>query len=195
MSSDILLRLLNRIAAAGFRKMAARRCRSCGSSPRVAFGWSVVHPECVSIGDGFSASANLRLQAWPEYRGRPTGFAPELTVGSNVTMISGCHVSCMNRVTIGDGCLFGDNVFVTDNFHGQAASAADLAVPPALRDLSSAGPVTIGKNVWLGRNVCVMPGVTIGDDAVVGANAVVTRDIPPRCVAAGVPARVIRTVT
>jgi maltose O-acetyltransferase len=54
------------------------------------------------------------------------------------------------------------------------------------------GPVIVGNNVWLGRNVAVLPGTTIGDGSVIGANSVVSRDIPPNCFAAGAPARVIR---
>lgn len=54
--------------------------------------------------------------------------------------------------------------------------------------------MVIGNNVWIGRNVCIMPGVTIGDGAVIGANAVVTHDIPAYSVAAGVPAKVIKTI-
>lgn len=56
-------------------------------------------------------------------------------------------------------------------------------------------PATIGNNVWLGNNVCVMPEVTIGDGAIIGANSVVTHDIPAYCMAAGVPARVIKQMT
>ena len=110
-------------------------------------------------------------------------------------MVSNCQVSCADRVEIGDGCLFGDNVFVTDNFHGGisgSSARAELDTPPALRRLSSKGAVKIGKNCWLGRNVCVMSGVTIGDGCIIGANAVVTHDIPAYSVAGGVPAKVIK---
>ena len=63
---------------------------------------------------------------------------------------------------------------------------------PYERTIFSKGKVVIGNYVWLGNNVCVMPGITIGDGVVVGANSVVTKDIPPYCVAAGVPAKIIK---
>ena len=75
--------------------------------------------------------------------------------------------------------------------HGQL-TFNEIQIEPVKRDLFSKGPVNIGKNVWIGRNACVMPNVKIGDYAIIGANAVVTHDIPAYAIAAGVPAKVIR---
>ncbi|GIQ80928.1 hypothetical protein KIPB_001808 [Kipferlia bialata] len=69
-----------------------------------------------------------------------------------------------------------------------------LDAPTRVSGLELSKPVTIGNRVWLGMGAQILPGVTIGDDCVVGAGSVVTRDIPPGCVVAGVPARVIRHV-
>ena len=196
--TNFFFRVINKISVISFRRYAFRRCASCGKNVAASWNWSLVHPECISIGDNFSASTNLRLQAWPEYMGESTAYLraderkPELVIGGNVTMVSNCQVSCANRVEIGDGCLFGDNVFVTDNFHGGTSDSSELGIPPGERKLTSKGPVKIGKNCWLGRNVCVMSGVTIGDGCTIGANAVVTHDIPAYSVAVGVPAKVIK---
>lgn len=152
--------------------------------------FSVLSPECMSIGDDFSFGDRLRLQAWRSYKGET--FNPSITIGNHVSVMENCQISCCKSISIGDGCLFGANVFVTDNFHGNNSEEV-LGIPPIDRCLFAKGPVVIGKNVWVGRNVCIMPDVTIGDGAVIGANAVVTHSIPAHCVAAGVPARIIKT--
>jgi maltose O-acetyltransferase len=90
-------------------------------------------------------------------------------------------------VTIGDDVQIGPNVQLLTPTHPVAAG-------PRRDKWEAALPITIGDNVWLGGGVIVLPGVTIGDNTVVGAGAVVTRDLPANVVAAGNPARVIRTV-
>lgn len=153
--------------------------------------YSIIHPEKISLGNNFSAGDNFVLQAWCLYQGQK--FNPLIEIGKNVSMMENCQISCCNKITIGDGCLFGANVFITDNFHGDN-SREELDIPPINRPLSVKGEVHIGSNVWLGRNVCVMPGVTIGNGAVIGANAVVTHDVPACSIAAGVPAKVIKMI-
>ena len=156
-------------------------------------GCHIIGGKNICIGNNFSAGKNLQLQTWQTYRGKPTGFNPSLVIGDNVSIMTNCHISCINKIEIGDGCLFGDNVFITDNFHGDS-SAASLEIMPIKRELYSKGPVVIGKNVWIGRNVCIMPGVTIGDGVVIGANSVVTHSFPENCIIAGAPAKIIKTV-
>lgn len=101
------------------------------------------------------------------------------------------HIGAINQVVIGDNLLTGSNVYITDHNHGKSG-IEDCILPPLQRKLFSHGAVEIGKNVWLGNNVVIMPNVKIGDGVVIGANAVVTKDIPEYCVAAGCPAKIIR---
>jgi len=169
------------------------KMKSCGHKFSAGKGMSIVGATNIEVGDYFSAGRNLSLETYERYNGALTGKIPKMVIGSHVSVMDNCAFSCMDRIEIGDGCLFGANVFITDNFHG-SNSKAELMIPPQMRKLSSKGAVVIGKNVWLGRNVCVMPGVKIGDYSVVGANAVVTHDIPEGCIAAGVPAKIIRRV-
>nr|WP_055501740.1 sugar O-acetyltransferase [Nonomuraea pusilla] len=90
-------------------------------------------------------------------------------------------------ITIGEDCQIGPGV--------QLLTPTHPVEPGPRRDkLEAAEPITIGDNVWLGGGVIVCPGVSIGDNSVIGAGAVVTRDIPPNVVAAGNPARVLRTI-
>ena len=174
--------------------LTAIKLKGSGSGGSVELGYEIIGAQNISIGKNLVAGKNFVLQTWDKYHGDVTGYSPELIIGDNVSFMSQCHISCLNTVVIGQGCLFGDNVFITDNSHGQNLHQ-ELNIPPRDRKLYSKGPVYIGKNVWIGRNVCIMPGVTIGDGAVIGANSVVTHDIPAYNVAAGVPAKVIRTIS
>ena len=151
----------------------------------------IIGGKFISIGDNFIAGRNLYLQAWDTYQGKPTGYVHKLVIGDNVSIMDDCQLSCVQSIKIENGVLFGNNVFITDNFHGKS-TFPEMQIPPLRRELFSKGPVLIKKNVWLGRNVFVMPNVVIGEGAVIGANSVVTHDIPDYSVAAGSPARVIR---
>lgn len=101
------------------------------------------------------------------------------TFNFNVTILDGAPVTFGNNCMIGPGCL------ISTTGHPLTASGRRG------REAYSR-PITIGNDVWLGGNVCVMPGITIGNNVVVGAGAVVTHDIPSNSLAMGVPARVIR---
>lgn len=108
----------------------------------------------------------------------------KLTFGKNVFLNQGVRIACTSEVTIGDNALIGDETVILDNdYHGVAGSKAKAA------------PVHIEPDVWLGTRVIVLRGVTIGQGSVVGAGSVVTRSIPPAVFAAGVPARVIKTLS
>ena len=99
----------------------------------------------------------------------------------------------MNELIIGDNLLTGSYVSIIDNNHGKNKTIEEMMVPPSERDLYSKGPIHIGNNVWIGDKASIFGGVTIGDGAIIGANSVVTHDIPAYSVAVGNPAKVIRT--
>ena len=101
------------------------------------------------------------------------------------------------EVTIGENCNFGPNVTVVTPVHPMRADERRaLRCPDGTeKRLCWAKPVSIGRDCWLGANVVVCPGVTIGDNCVIGAGSVVTRSIPANSFAAGVPCKVIRTIT
>jgi acetyltransferase-like isoleucine patch superfamily enzyme len=110
-----------------------------------------------------------------------------LEIGDRVLINHGCSIGATKLVRIGDRCNIGSQVILMDSsFH-------DL--DPARRDQQPApAPVILESNVWLAARVIVLPGVTIGENSVVGAGSVVTRDIPPNVLAAGMPAKVIRSL-
>jgi len=98
------------------------------------------------------------------------------------------HIGACRNMVIGKDVVVADNVYISDLFHG----FDDINLPVLLTPLVSPGPIVIEDQVWLGERVCVMPNVRIGKHSVIGANSVVTRDIPPYSVAVGIPARVIK---
>ncbi len=115
-------------------------------------------------------------------------FGKNITIGDNVYINFGCVILDCGQVTIGSDTLIGPNVGLFSGNHTMDAEerAAGGLIPR---------PITIGSRVWLCGNVSVVPGVTIGDDTVIGAGSVVTRDIPSGVVAAGNPCRVLRKIT
>lgn len=113
-------------------------------------------------------------------------FGRNITLGSNVFINSGCKFQDQGGITIGEDSLIGHNaVLATLNHDLDPAHRADMH--PA--------PIVIGRNVWIGANVTVLAGITIGDNAVVAAASVVTKDVPANTVVVGSPARVVRSVT
>jgi acetyltransferase-like isoleucine patch superfamily enzyme len=102
----------------------------------------------------------------------------------------GLTVAALELVEIGDHCMFANGCFVTDADH----RFDDPDRPVTWQGFTSKGPTRVGDNVWCGANVVITSGVTVGERCVIGANSVVTEDIPPHSIAAGVPARVIRSI-
>lgn len=167
------------------------KLKECGIKNFMSYSFSIIEPQNISMGSNVSFGHNSIVACYEYHFGTKTGYKPELYIGNNIQFGNYNHISCLNRIKIGDGVLTGDNVSIIDNFHGKL-SIDEMDIEPAKRDLYSKGPITIGKNVWIGKNVCIMPNVTIGDYAIIGANAVVTHDIPACAVAVGVPAKIIK---
>ena len=108
-----------------------------------------------------------------------------IDIGDGVVISSGVHIVSRAGILIGSGTMIGEYTSIRDAGH---VRAPDLPI----RDSGyGARPITIGKEVWIGRGVAVLGGVTIGDGATVGANAVVVDDVPAGAIAVGVPARPI----
>lgn len=184
---------INRIRGRIVWLIKKRKLKQCGMNTRVGCDAVFNNPQYIEIGDNFNAGKDLKVEAWDKYREERLSNTPSICIGKNVSVMDHCLISCCSNITIGDGCLFGDNVFITDNYHGNN-SYVQLTIPPVDRPLYIKGNVNIGNNVWIGRNVCIMPKVSIGDGSVIGANSVVTHDVPAYSVAVGAPARVIKTI-
>lgn len=166
-----------------------RRFKTVGDNFSIFFPATIMGAENIEIGANFSCYSRLRLEAYVEHLGHH--YRPRIIIGNHVALNYDCHIGCINQIIIGNNVLIGSKVHITDHFHGNTSREA-LATPPALRALVSKGPVIIDDNVWIGEGVIVLPGVRIGKNAIIGANAVVTKDIPPNCVVGGVPARILK---
>lgn len=143
----------------------------------------------VRLADNVTISERCVIEVYDSYRSQR--FSPILTIGINSHLGDDGHITCINRVQIGNNVLMGRKVFITDNAHG-ASDRNLLDTAPNKRPLASKGGVIIEDNVWIGEMVCIMPGVRIGKGSIIGANAVVTKDVPPYSVAVGNPARIIK---
>ncbi len=149
----------------------------------------IIGHQYISVNGNILALPGLRIECIDYYHGQT--FKPNLTIGKGVSFNYRCHISVINEVTIEDHVMFGSNVLVTDSSHG-IIDKSILMIPVSERKLFSKGSVRICENVWLGENVCVMPGVTIGRNSIIGAGSIVTKSIPENCLAVGNPAKVIK---
>lgn len=114
-----------------------------------------------------------------------TDFGKNITIGKDVFINSGCHFQDQGGIQIGDGALIGHNVVLATINH-------DLN--PEENRKNHYAPITIGAHVWIGSNATILPGVTLGDHAVVAAGAEVTQDVLLRTVVGGVPAKVLKVI-
>jgi acetyltransferase-like isoleucine patch superfamily enzyme len=135
----------------------------------------------LSIGAGTLLEPGCWLTLGPEAR---------IEIGEGCFLNRNTMLAALDRIEIGDHVMFANNCFVGDADH----RFDDPEAPVPWQGFTSKGPVRIGDNVWFGVNCVVTSGVTIGERCVIGANSVVTEDLPPRVIAAGSPARVLREV-
>jgi acetyltransferase-like isoleucine patch superfamily enzyme len=120
-----------------------------------------------------------------------TGSAEaRIVIGAGSFLNLGVMVAAQELVEIGEHCMLANGCFITDADH----RFDDPVTPVPWQGFTTKGPTRLGDNVWLGAHVVVTGGVTIGERAVIGANSVVTRDIPAHAIAAGSPAKVIRLI-
>lgn len=170
------------------------QCCQCGELKLGSTQLHLFGLRYMEFGDQVEMHFNARVQCIDYFQPTDQHFKPRLILHDHVVVQAMCHIGCIDRVEIGEWSTMGARCYITDHTHG-GTSREELLLPPRKRPLVSRGPVKIGKYVHLGEGVCVMPGVTIGDYSVIGAGAVVTRDIPPFSIAVGSPAKVIKQIT
>jgi acetyltransferase-like isoleucine patch superfamily enzyme len=168
----------------------------------------VMRSVCAQMGRGFRAErlpymrghGRLRLGDDVRLSGRSCFYFmrvadgdPEIRIGHGVFIGNGCTLAAAERIVIGDRCLLAPGVRIHDN-DGHPLDAARRAAGGAMEP-ANIGPVTVEAGAWLAAGAVVLKGVTVGARSVVGAGAVVTEDVPPDCVVAGNPARVVRRLT
>lgn len=180
-------RLMRRLRRNRFYKQYPNISRgSCVGSDGAGADCTLEGGARITIGDNSLIGPGSELLVYEKHFSRP--LDSRLTIGSHVRITARCRITCAGTVIIGDDTLFAPDVFITDHNHGMDPEAEGGYSPQDI----TVNNVTIGKGVWLGQRVCILPGVTVGDHSIVGANSVVTRDIPPYTIAVGAPARVIK---
>lgn len=159
-----------------------KRLRTGQFMPWIAGGGEIV------LGDDVTIAGKITIGFAARFSDRP-----RFVVGSGTILNHQCEFIIGKSITIGPHCLIAGRVRIADsNGHPLDPMARLRGAPP---DDDQVQPIVIGANVWLGTGAVVMPGVTIGDHSVVAAGAIVTRDVPPCTVVAGIPARVVRQLT
>ena len=146
----------------------------------------------IEIGDHFSAGRNFTLEAITEHNG--IKFDPRIVIKDNVEIHDFVHIGATHYVEIGNNVLMASRIFIADHNHGIYAGEGQTPpdTPPARRPIDRDKSVIIEDNVWIGEGAAILPGVKIGKGSVIGAGAVVTRDVPTYSIAVGNPARVIK---
>lgn len=139
----------------------------------------------ISIDDNVIIGKGIILTAWN------CGSKPQISIGSGTRFGENAHITSINAISIGENVLTGRNVLITDNSHGNS-SDLPLGISPMNQPLYSKGSVKIGNNVWLGDNVCILPGVEIGNNCIIGANTAVSRSVPDNSVVVGGKMRIFK---
>jgi len=160
-----------------------------GSNSIVCFPWNTIFNEqYIHIGERTMFGPQITLSAGM-VPGQHMVSDPVISIGDRCLVGKGSGIVGHLSITIGDDVWTGHHVYITDQNHGYA----DLDLPIS-QQVMPERPVSIGDGSWLGHGSVVLPGATIGRHVVIGANSVVTGHIPDNSVAAGVPARVIKTL-
>ena len=157
----------------------------------IRFPFDIRNANFINLGENMTTGFGCRIEAFPE---KLDTNSKVLNFGNNVQLNDYVHIAARGSVTIGNNVLMASKIFVTDIVHGNYSEFDPNSSPdifPSLRPLTSK-PVIIEDNVWLGEFVSILPGVTIGKGSIIGANSVVSKDIPENVIAVGSPARPIK---
>lgn len=144
----------------------------------------------IDFGIGLTTGVGCRIEAYPLNKEQRKC----LFIGNNVEMNDHVHITAASEVRIGNDVLLASKIYISDCSHGSYSGNNEddsPVIPPNERKLT-AKPVVIGDKVWIGEFVSILPGVIIGEGSIIGTMSVVSRDIPPYCIAVGAPAKVIK---
>lgn len=145
----------------------------------------VINPSNIFIGKSCQIGPYCRFETYSNYGGKST--ISKLTIEDNCSIQHAVHIYCANNVTLQKGCLIASGCMITDNNHGINPEGDHYGEQPL-----NVKTTILKEYVWLGENVCVLAGSTIGKRSIIGSNSVVIGDIPDYSIAVGNPARVIK---
>jgi acetyltransferase-like isoleucine patch superfamily enzyme len=155
----------------------------------IRFPFDIRGRKYIKIGIGTTTGIGCRLEAYPI-----EGKSVVLRFGRNIQINDYVHITAMENVTLGNNVLIASKVYISDSSHGSYNGDGHDSHPdsvPIDRPYTTK-PVIIEDNVWIGELVSILPGVTIGKGTIVGANAVVSKSLPPYVIAVGIPAKPIK---
>lgn len=156
--------------------------KSFGKHSRIMFPMKIKGAEHIEIGDYVSIADNIWLAAV-----KIDENLPRLIIGDRTKIGHFSVVAAVRYIKIGKNVVVADKAFITDSIHNYE----DITLPIKDQPIGFAGEVSIGDDSWIGQNVSII-GAKVGKHCVIGANSVVTKDIPDYCVAVGSPARVVK---
>lgn len=167
-----------------------RKLKNYGRNVNIHFDSIIDGHKNISIGNNFKTGRNLRLEAIEKYYNFT--YKPQIKIGNNVSFNNNVHIGAISKIQIGDNCLFGSNILITDHSHGNL----NLPVNGIFKtqNLYSKGDVKIEENVWIGENSCILPGVKIGKNTVIACNSTVTKNLNSNSVYAGNPAKFVKKI-
>ncbi|SDJ35077.1 LbetaH domain-containing protein [Chryseobacterium jejuense] len=183
--------LLKRYGLIGLFKVVIFKIRSFfvfKNARLIRFPIDIRGKKFIKVSKGFTTGVGCRIEAYPEHNQTTMFF------GENFQMNDYVHITAMEKVHIGNNVLFASKIYVSDCSHGSYSGDENDSDPSSIphdRKLYSK-PIIIEDNVWLGEFVSVLPGVTIGKGTIVGANSVVSKNLPPNVIAVGTPAKPIK---
>ena len=182
-------------------QIARRTLPEFGNTPTnvtIELPRTIINPQKIFLGNDIWLGPGTLLMAITHY---PTismqhpekelprqEFDPKITIGNRVTSTANLQIAAMDEITIEDDVMFASNINITDGSHGYE----NANEPYKYQRMFKVAPILIKRGSWIGQNVVVLPGVTIGEFAIIAANTVVTQSIPARSIAIGSPARVIK---
>lgn len=161
-----------------------------GSRISIGAGFKAYRPDLMEVGSDVSIAHQVTLRALTSYpwSSPAQSFEPRLTIDDGCFIGNGSHVSCARRITIGKNVMIADHCYLADSNHDYRNIHLSIKAQPLL----AGGELSIGDDTWIGANCCISGAFRIGRHCVIGANSVVTSDVPDFSVAAGAPARVIK---
>ena len=180
-----MLHLYSRIRTRLFTLLLSSQFKEFGSGSRISPPFRCYGLNEIVLGEGVQIERDCWIQTIP---GGGRENDAKLVIGAHAGIGMGAHISAAKVVLIEEHVLLARNVHIADHAH----AFENIDAPIMKQGINRIAPVTIGRSTWLGQNVVVLPGVTIGQHCVIGANSVVNSSIPGFSVAVGAPARVVK---
>jgi acetyltransferase-like isoleucine patch superfamily enzyme len=164
----------------------SRQLGSCKSFVKIGKNIKMLNAKCVHIGNISGIGDNCYFGPIIQYSG--VSYTPRIEIGDGTWIGKNCSIASIHAVIIGKDVLFAGHVHITDHSHGYE----EIETPISKQKLISKGGIVIGDQCWLGYGCEILSGVHVGRHSVVAARAVVTKNVPPFCIVAGNPAKIVK---